>query len=55
LIFCRWMNAHCKKCGTLLHSSLYFNRTLLTRNVKTLEEDVCKILDGFGKDYVMTF
>jgi UDP-N-acetylglucosamine 4,6-dehydratase/5-epimerase len=23
------MNAHCKKCGTLLHSSLYFNRTLL--------------------------
>ena len=26
-----------------------------TRNVKTLEEDVWKILDGFGKDYVMTF
>ncbi len=25
-----------------------------TRNEKTLEEDVCKILDGFGKDYVMT-
>lgn len=26
-----------------------------TLNVKTLEEDVCKISDGFGKDYVMTF
>jgi hypothetical protein len=26
-----------------------------TRNIKTLEEDVCKILDGFGTDYVMTF
>jgi len=26
-----------------------------TRNAKTLEEDVCKILAGFGKDYGMTF
>jgi len=26
-----------------------------TRNVKTLEDDVCKILDGFGKDYGITF
>ena len=25
-----------------------------TRNVKTLEEDVNKILDGFGIDYGMT-
>jgi len=26
-----------------------------TRNAKTLEEDVRKILDGFGKNYGMTF
>jgi len=26
-----------------------------TRNAKTLEEDVRKILDGFGTDYGMTF
>ncbi|MEI6848319.1 MAG: hypothetical protein WCK32_09920, partial [Chlorobiaceae bacterium] len=25
-----------------------------TRNAQTLEEDVCKILAGFGKDYRMT-
>lgn len=26
-----------------------------TSKVKTLEEDINKILDGFGVDYVMTF
>jgi hypothetical protein len=26
-----------------------------TRTAKTLEEDVRKILDGFGSDYGMTF
>ncbi|MBV5304345.1 MAG: N-6 DNA methylase, partial [Chlorobium sp.] len=43
LIFCRWMNAHCKKCGTLLRSSLYFNRTLLTP--RTVVKLLVTILD----------
>jgi transposase len=37
------------------HKVKYELMEFKTRNVKTLEEDVCKILDGFGKDYVMTF
>ena len=37
------------------HKVKYELMEFQTRNVKTLEEDVCKILDGFGKDYVMTF
>jgi len=37
------------------HKMKYELMEFKTRNEKTLEEDVCKILDGFGKDYVMTF
>ncbi len=25
-----------------------------TQNFKTIEDDVCKIMDGFGTEYVMT-
>ena len=37
------------------HKMKYELMEFKTRNEKTLEEDVRKILDGFGKDYVMTF
>jgi len=37
------------------HKVKYELMEFKTRNVKTLEEDVRKILDGFGKDYGMTF
>jgi transposase len=37
------------------HKVKYELMEFKTRNFKTLEEDVCKIWDGFGKDYVMTF
>jgi hypothetical protein len=39
----------------LWHKMKYELMEFKTRNAKTLEEDVCKILDGFGLDYVMTF
>ena len=37
------------------HKVKYELMEFKTRNVKTLEDDVCKILDGFGKDYGITF
>ena len=37
------------------HKMKYELMEFKTRNEKILEEDVRKILDGFGKDYVMTF
>ena len=37
------------------HKLKYELMEFKTRNEKILEEDVRKILDGFGKDYVMTF
>lgn len=39
----------------LRHKMKYELMEFKTRNAKTLEEDVRKILDGFGSDYVMTF
>jgi len=40
---------------SLWHKMKYELMGFKTRNAKTLEEDVCKILAGFGKDYGMTF
>ena len=37
------------------HKMKYELMEFKTRTVQTLEEDVCKILTGFGKDYRMTF
>ena len=37
------------------HKMKYELMEFKARNEKILEEDVRKILDGFGKDYVMTF
>lgn len=39
----------------LWHKVKYELMGFKTRNAKTLEEDVRKILDGFGTDYGMTF
>jgi len=39
----------------LWHKVKYELMEFKTRNAKTLEEDVRKILDSFGSDYVMTF
>jgi len=38
-----------------LHKIKYELLEFKTRNIQTLEEDVCKILDGFGKHYVMAY